>query len=510
MPWMNYGSKEEGLYLASLSREGARHMLMVQNFGDEKRPILAFAWAFPSYVPPGKTWRSPEMILSLHSGDWHAAADKYRASLAGWYQKPTTQPKFKKAFATFNSFFTERDFMQIAELAEDIRKYGLRHLVMWNFGDYYPKVTEPDDLSVDPPRLGQFTPQWGGLPRLQAANQKARELGVTTGIIFSQRLWNKDTLTPQLRELAERWVLRRESGDPMVESWDHQHLGAAQWKPYGHLDYVMCNAVEDFRDFAIHNVAGVLTEAGYSLMFYDQAVESNLCFSAEHDHPDVNAPCKASYNFLKPLKSTMTASNPNAILMGEGWELMSSQVLDAGWVWMPPDNPEVFRYTLPWAGAATAVDVDSAQANKYFVLGLHLAIVARGIENGKNLSDFPEFAQQVARLASFRERTERFWIDGIFQDDIGLRVSGAFAKVYKTREEVAVIMANLTEKTAQVSFAVDARQYGVAGAAYSAISSSEGNEDGRATNEGSELKAARSLGPYEVIAVVFKRQDQSL
>jgi hypothetical protein len=197
-------------------------------------------------------------------------------------------------------------------------------------------------------------------------------------------------------------------------------------------------------------------------------------------------------------------------LMGEGWELLSSQVLDAGWVWVPPSNPEVFRYTLPWAGAATAVDVDSAQANRYFVLGLHLAIVARGIENGKNLSDFPEFAQQVARLASFRERTERFWIDGIFQDDIGLRVSGAFAKVYKTREEVAVIMANLTEKTAQVSFAVDARQYGVAGAAYSAISSSEANEDGRATNEGSELKAARSLGPYEVIAVVFKRQDQSL
>ena len=52
MPWMNYGSKAEGVYLASLSRDGTRHMLMVQNFGDEKRPILAFAFSFPAYIAP--------------------------------------------------------------------------------------------------------------------------------------------------------------------------------------------------------------------------------------------------------------------------------------------------------------------------------------------------------------------------------------------------------------------------------------------------------------------------
>ena len=141
--------------------------------------------------------------------------------------------------------------------------------------------------------------------------------------------------------------MRRESGDPMIESWDHQHVGAAQWsnrqQSFGHLDYVMCNAVEDFQKFATHNVTEVLSQAGYSLNFYDQAVEGNLCFSSQHDHPDVDAPCKASYHFLKPLKAAMRANNPKAILMGEGWEMLSSQILDAGWVWVPPANPEVFR-----------------------------------------------------------------------------------------------------------------------------------------------------------------------
>ena len=268
MPWMNHGGQREGLYLASLSREAIYHMLMIQNFGDEKQPIMAFAWAIPCYLGPGKSWRSPEFVLSPHGGDWHAAADKYRTSLAGWYQKPDTSQEFKKAFASFNHCFATRDFGEIADLAEDIRKYGLRHLVMWNFGDYYPNVTEEDDLSVDPPRLGLFTPQWGGLEKLRAANEKARSLGVRTGIIFSQRVWNKDALTPELRGLLEKWVVRRESGDPLAESWEHQHLGAAQWsyiQPFfGHLDYIMCAAVKDWQNFAIRNILGVLSQAGYS------------------------------------------------------------------------------------------------------------------------------------------------------------------------------------------------------------------------------------------------------
>ncbi len=369
MPWMNYGGKTEGIYLASHARTGIHHMLMVQDYGPVKHPILAFAWAFASYVDPGQSWRSPELVLSLHAGDWHAAADKYRSSLESWYHKPEPQPEFHRSFASFNSFFTKRDFNQMVEISEDLRKYDVRHLVMWNFGDYFPNVLEPDDLSADPPRLGQFTAQWGGLARLQSANQRARDLGVSTGIIFSQRLWNKDTLTPDLRKLAEDWVIRRESGDPATETWDHQHLGVAQWSnwqhSFGHQDYVMCSAVDAYRDFAIRNVRGVLKEGGYSMMFYDQAVEGSLCFSTKHHHPDVSAPSMATPAFIGLLRAGMKADNPAAVLIGEGWEVIASQHLDSGWVWRVPANPEVLRYTLPWVNNTSAVEVDPGLANRY-------------------------------------------------------------------------------------------------------------------------------------------------
>jgi hypothetical protein len=510
MPWLNYGGKGEGFYFASLDREGIQHMLMIQDFGAGQKPILAFGWAFPPYIQPGKSWQTPEIVLSLHGGDWHVAADKYRASLDGWYRKPHLTLDSKRTFASFNSFFTKRDFMQIADLAEDIKNYGLNDLVMWNFGDYYPNVLEEDDLSVDPPRLGEFTSQWGGLTRLKKANQIAETQGVRTGIIFSQRLWNIHTLTPELRRLADKWVLRTASGDPITESWAHEHLGAGQWsyeKPYfGYAEYCMCDAVKEYREFAIHNVVGVLDRGGYSTMFFDQSVESNLCFNPEHDHATVSAPSVTSQFFVSSLRKAMHQKNPNWRLVGEGWELLASQGMDMGWVWSGQPNAEVLRYTLPWVRVARAVDVDPGDANRNFVLGVHLAVIPKGIESGKKLSDFPKFAEHMARLSEFQKRTERFWVNGVFEDDLGLKLSGGFGKIYKTPTEVALMIANLASRPSDANFELDSRRHDIDGISYSIVSSNWHNEEASAEKIGNQLKVSKSLRPYEVIAVVFSRR----
>jgi hypothetical protein len=194
-------------------------------------------------------------------------------------------------------------------------------------------------------------------------------------------------------------------------------------------------------------------------------------------------------------------------LIGEGWNAVVSQGLDMGWTWIAPPNPEVFRYTLPWVFNAMATDVDRGQANKYFVLGIHLAIVAKSLENGKKLSDFPEFAQHLAHLASFREKTERFWLDGTFQDDVGLRISGAFGKVYTTSKEVGVIVGNLTDKAVDANFELDSSRYGISASTYSIVSSSGLSESGEAGKRGTVLSVTRPLAAFEVIGVIFERQD---
>jgi hypothetical protein len=104
---------------------------------------------------------------------------------------------------------------------------------------------------------------------------------------------------------------------------------------------------------------------------------------------------------------------------------------------------------------ARAVDVDPGDANRHFVLGGHLAMIPKGIEGGYVLSDFLEFAQHAAALAGFRKETERSWVDGAFADDLGLEVAGAFGKIYKMPDEVAVIVANLTNQQPAATFEVN-------------------------------------------------------
>jgi hypothetical protein len=514
MPWMNYGGKTEGLYLASLCRDGIRHMLVIQDFGAPKDPVLAFAWAFAPFIEPGHSWETPEIQLSLHPGDWHVAADKYRKSLEGWYQKPDLTPASKASFASFNGFFTTRDFMKIADLAKDIKQYGLSELVMWNFGDYYPRVLDKDDLSVDPPRLGQFTDQWGGLEKLRKANHLAELQGVRTGIIFSQRLWNTHTLTPEMQKLAEKWVVRTMAGTPVTESWVHQHLGASDWSsrdPYfGYSEYVICDVVKEYQEFATSNIMGVLGEGGYSCMFFDQAVESQLCFNPEHNHKTPSEPSMNSHFFLESLSKSMRGKNADWRLVGEGWELLASQSMDMGWVWTGQNNAEVFRYTLPWAKVARAVHIDENDANRQFILGIHLAIIPKGVESGKNLSDFPGFAQHISGLASLHEGTERFWTDGVFKDDIGLTVVGAFGKIYQTQNEIAVMIANLSGQPSSASFELDAVLHHIEESSFSVASSTTQKRNETAQRMNGILKGDIALRSYEVIAAIFERNHKDI
>jgi hypothetical protein len=366
---------------------------------------------------------------------------------------------------------------------------------------------------VNPPRLGQFTAQWGGLERLQKANHIAESLGVRTGIIFSQRLWNTHTLTPEWQALAEKWVVRTMAGTPVTESWVHQHFGASDWSsrdPYfGYSEYIICDAVKEYQEFAISNIVGVLGKGGYSIMFFDQAVESQLCFNKEHQHATPSDPSMTSHYFLETLGRTMRAKNPDWRLVGEGWELLASQSMDMGWVWTGQNHSEVFRYTLPWAKVARAVHVDQSDANRNFVLGIHLAIIPKGVESGKSLSDFPEFAEHIGRLARFRKDTNRFWTDGVFQDDLGMKVDGAFGKIYQTKNEVAMIVASLSSQSSTVPFEVDLLRYSINGDSFSIVSSN--GQSGTGTTERTQgvLKGSIALGSYEVVAVVFQRQPKN-
>ena len=97
-------------------------------------------------------------------------------------------------------------------------------------------------------------------------------------------------------------------------------------------------------------------------------------------------------------------------------------------------------------------------------------------------------------------------MDGSFEDDIGLIASGAFAKVYQTDQHVAIMAANLTEDGSTFQFDFDVSRYGVETESYSLIASNGGNEEKIAARKERTLSGSTQLAPFEMAALIFKKQ----
>jgi len=75
-----------------------------------------------------------------------------------------------------------------------------------------------------------------------------------------------------------------------------------------------------------------------------------------------------------------------------------------------------------------------------FATGSFLAVATRDMTG--LLSDDPELAAQVARLARLRKETASFVNHGRFRDDRGLRVKGGTGYLYESPRGLAVTLAN--------------------------------------------------------------------
>ena len=73
-------------------------------------------------------------------------------------------------------------------------------------------------------------------------------------------------------------------------------------------------------------------------------------------------------------------------------------------------------------------------------MGSFMAIATRDMTG--SLSDAPELAAQVARLAKMRKATAPFVAHGRYRDNRGLDVEGGFGVAYTSKHGVAIALAN--------------------------------------------------------------------
>jgi hypothetical protein len=177
----------------------------------------------------------------------------------------------------------------------------------------------------------------------------------------------------------------------------------------------------------------------------DQASEWNYCLSRRHGHASPWEAWERTYAWYGEVTRAARRRNPEAYTIAEIPDLYNTQHIDVWWNWgwrgAEWASVPVFRYVMPSMIPCWCIDENQRDVvSDAFATGSFMAVATRDMTG--LLSDAPDLAAHVARLARLRKETARFVSHGRFVDDRGLEVRGGKGYVYHTPRGVAVTLAN--------------------------------------------------------------------
>lgn len=459
LPLMDLSDEAGGLSYVKYEQRPSPHILVFENpLYECDRPCLTWSWATGVFVEPGQSWTSCEFGVGVHDGDWHATADRLRQWVQTWRKPCDTPPAVREQIGLLHiqthGFSGEpyHEFAELPDIARDAMRYGVRDLMFWdNTASVYFRPDRGDFWEMPAKRRKE----------LKQALAEVRKLGASVSSFVNWRL---------AAEFNSSWETLR----PLVQE---SLFGVALFGfPCGTMDggsyndpgyemgsHAVCCGADGYLPYA-RRVLRRTFDLGFDVIAVDQAAEWNYCLSREHGHASPWEAWERTYAWYAEVTRATRARNPEAYTIAELPDLYNTQHIDVWWNWGWRGgawcSAEVFRYVLPDMIPCWCLDENQREAvAEAFAVGGFFAIAARDMTG--LLSDVPDLAAQIARLAKLRRDTAPFVSHGQFRDNRGLQVQGAKGYVYTSARGLAVALANGTTRRATARFVVAPAELGV-------------------------------------------------
>ncbi|MBI4027764.1 MAG: hypothetical protein HY360_22450 [Verrucomicrobia bacterium] len=457
LPWMDISGNGEGIsYICYLERSVVAGMVY-----EHLRPYdgcglcLGWSWVSDPFIKPGAKWISPRVGIGVHTGDWHATADRFRAWLATWHKPAPATKRLRESIGFQNLQFRSFDgtdfhrWEDLPRLAKESLAYGVEDLSLWDtLHELYIRDEAEEMLQGDRARR----------KALRAALTEVKRLGCNASMIFNFRLMR--TTAKPFAEYGEELAVRRCNGSPAQEGYSTSHAHAAPNRgPDYHrgATYILCQTPPKFAERALNVIRDGL-DLGLTSVFVDQANEWNCCLSEKHSHASPDDTPQGAMRWVKQARALVKQRDLEGYLIGEEPDVFSVQEIEMWWHWRwKCKHPEVFRYCIPESLQSWVVDADMSQINRAFVLGFHLCICFRGMEG--SLADNPRVARHIARLAALRKRRADCTVNAQFLDNRGLTATNALAKVYHGEKSAAVMVGEIAGRRTTAVLSINAREF---------------------------------------------------
>ncbi|MEW5979322.1 MAG: DUF6259 domain-containing protein [Acidobacteriota bacterium] len=442
LPMMDLSDGGGGLSYIKYEQRPSPHILVFENALYIRSEIcLTWTWATGVFVAPGQTWTSCEFGVGVHQGDWHDTADRFREWLQGWWKPCDTPPAVREKIGLFHihthGFSGERyhEFSELPAIARDAMKFGVRDLMIW---DYTASVY------YRPDRAGFWEMSRQREEELRRALAELRRLGCSITSYVNWRL---------AAEYNESWQELK----PLVQEslfgvglfgFPCCTMDGGWYNDFGYEmgSHAVCCGADEFLPYA-RRVLNRTLDLGFDVISMDQASERNYCLSRRHGHASPWEAWARTYEWYGEATRSTRARNPGSYTLAEIPDLYNTQHIDMWWNWFWRDSAQqnalapVFRYVLPSMLPCWCIDENQRDViADAFATGSFMAIATRDMTG--LLSDAPELAAQVSRLAKLRKATAPFVSHAQFRDNRGLQVEGGKGYVYVSPRGLAVTLAN--------------------------------------------------------------------
>ena len=448
-----------GLYL-TCRNDGLRlKAIRCETFGEE-RPGMGVAIVHFPCLQGGARWEGEPCVLALHEGDWHWAADDYRAWRTGLPQAMARRHRpewFEKSAGLVAHYDFKYQgggvvhrFRDIPELLLQARDMGMNHLLLsgWNFDGFdhgFPQYW-PD-------------PELGSEQELREAVHKVREMGGHLAFYINSRLCN--TKYADRQDCIRRSAIMRRDGSLSIERYGAADLSFA----------CMCNQDTAWRDEFVGVVNYLTHDIGADSMYLDQLAmaRGELCYHPGHaEHAGDPAGWNQGYEkMLAQMRESYDEGGMALLYEGvsdiHGWGA-SGQLISTMFSLNSGSYPELYKYTFP---EQILVDMMNPRRNsgmraehvarrstfllyRAFVTGSYFWVYDLEMDN--TFRRDPEQYARLQKTVALRNAWLAAYGQGTFRDTVGLGACapGMLAKRFALEGGTLVAWAN--EKRAADAF----------------------------------------------------------
>lgn len=410
MDWCTLNNGERGIYLAANDPE-----VSLGSIQAGKRFVhgngLFFALDKYAFVRPGETWKSADYVTSFYQGDWHVAADKYRAFLKTWRpvrEKPDWVRNLQGMFLVimhqqYGDVLWQ--YKDLPWLLEQARKNGMDTLGVfgWTEGGHDNQYQE-------------FRPAeaMGGRDALRDALNEVKQQHGNTILYLQGHLI--DPTTPEYPNAVKDYAARNIWGTPYYEEYS-KFSESSFMRNFSRKTFTpACADAPGWIDLLKEKGSETMA-LGPTGVIYDQVggMTPYPCFNTGLNNKPPYAAVQGRLRLLDALRSNLRAQQSDAGFMAEIPNDAFSQYLDivhcagTSCQYEKEAFPDLFRYTVPdviLTARHPATRPEPVQVNYAFTYGLRFELEVRYREEGDELRAnlHPEMSEYLQKLSALRKR----------------------------------------------------------------------------------------------------------